>query len=33
MMTDVFQTHGRFSWTELMTSDVAAARAFYGDVL
>jgi hypothetical protein len=32
-MTDVFQTHGRFSWTELMTGDVAAARAFYGDVL
>lgn len=27
---DVFKTHGAFSWSELMTSDPAAARAFYG---
>ena len=27
---DVYQTHGAFSWSELMTSDPAAAAAFYG---
>ena len=26
---DVFKTHGAFSWSELMTSDPAAASAFY----
>ena len=25
--------HGRFAWYELMTTDVAAARAFYGSVV
>ena len=27
---EVFKTHGAFSWNELMTSDPAAAAAFYG---
>jgi hypothetical protein len=27
---DVFKTHGAFSWSELMTSDPAAASDFYG---
>jgi len=27
---DVFKTHGAFSWSELMTSDPAAAAVFYG---
>jgi predicted enzyme related to lactoylglutathione lyase len=27
---DVFKTHGAFSWSELTTSDPAAAAAFYG---
>jgi len=27
---DVYKTHGAFSWSELMTSDPAAATAFYG---
>ena len=27
-----FETHGDFSWCELMTTDVDAARAFYGAV-
>ncbi len=26
---DVYKTHGAFSWSELMTSDPAAASAFY----
>ena len=26
---DVYKTHGAFSWSELMTSDPAAATAFY----
>jgi predicted enzyme related to lactoylglutathione lyase len=26
---DVFRTHGAFSWSELRTTDVAAARDFY----
>ena len=25
--------HGRFAWYELMTTDVGAARAFYGSVM
>ncbi len=29
---DVFQTHGAFSWSELTTSDPAAAARFYGEV-
>jgi predicted enzyme related to lactoylglutathione lyase len=27
---DAFKTHGAFSWSELMTSDPAAASEFYG---
>lgn len=27
---DVYKTHGAFSWSELMTSDPAAASEFYG---
>ena len=27
---DVYKTHGAFSWSELMTTDPAAAREFYG---
>lgn len=29
---DVTQTHGAFSWSELMTSDPAGASAFYGQL-
>jgi predicted enzyme related to lactoylglutathione lyase len=29
-MNEVFKQHGAFSWCELMTTDVAAAKAFYG---
>ena len=29
-MTD---THGRFSWYELLTTDMEAARTFYADVV
>jgi predicted enzyme related to lactoylglutathione lyase len=29
---DVYKTHGAFSWSELMTSDPAAASAFYGQL-
>ena len=32
-MSDAFQTHGAFSWTELRTKDVAKAKAFYTDVI
>jgi predicted enzyme related to lactoylglutathione lyase len=32
-MATPFETHGAFSWTELVTSDVAAARKFYGELL
>lgn len=33
-MTTAFETpHGAFSWTELMTTDVAAAKNFYGKLL
>lgn len=31
-MNDVFKKHGAVSWTELMTTDVEAAKAFYGDL-
>ena len=31
-MGNRFQTHGDFSWCELMTTDVEAARTFYGGV-
>lgn len=27
---DVYKTHGAFSWSELMTTDPAAAVSFYG---
>ena len=30
---DAYQTHGAFSWNELMTSDPAAALAFYTSLL
>lgn len=29
---DVYKTQGAFSWAELMTTDVAAAKAFYRDL-
>jgi uncharacterized protein len=29
---DPYQTHGAFSWSELMTSDPAAAGKFYGSL-
>ena len=32
-MNEAFSTHGAFSWNELMTTDVAAAKAFYGELL
>ena len=32
-MATPFETQGAFSWTELMTSDPAAARKFYGELL
>lgn len=32
-MSDAFQTHSAFSWNELRTSDVTAAKAFYRDVV
>ena len=28
-MTDIYKTHGAFSWFELTTNDVEAARKFY----
>jgi predicted enzyme related to lactoylglutathione lyase len=31
-MTDVFKQHGAFSWCELVTSDLAAAKAFYTEL-
>jgi len=31
-MNNVFETNGAVSWTELMTDDVQAAKAFYGEV-
>ena len=32
-MSNVFQTHGAFSWQELMTSDVEESKAFYSKLL
>ena len=32
-MTTAFETQGAFSWNELMTTDVAAAKSFYGTLL
>ena len=32
-MKDPFKTHGAFSWNELMTTDPAAAKEFYGKLL
>ncbi len=32
-MNESMRTHGAFSWSELQTPDVAAAKAFYGRVL
>ena len=32
-MGNRFETHGDFSWTELMTRDVEAAKKFYGELL
>ncbi len=32
-MADRFKTHGDFSWTELMTRDVEAAKKFYTELL
>jgi predicted enzyme related to lactoylglutathione lyase len=31
-MTDAFKQHGAFSWCELMTTDAAAAKKFYGQL-
>jgi len=30
---DMVDYHGRFAWYELLTTDMATARAFYGDVM
>ncbi|MGD8396031.1 MAG: VOC family protein [Candidatus Eiseniibacteriota bacterium] len=32
-MSKRFETHGDFSWTELLTTDVDGARAFYSELL
>ncbi|HXY22067.1 MAG TPA: VOC family protein [Burkholderiaceae bacterium] len=32
-MATVYETHGAFSWNELLTSDVPAARKFYSELL
>ncbi len=32
-MGDRFKTHGDFSWCELMTNDVDAAKKYYSEVL
>jgi predicted enzyme related to lactoylglutathione lyase len=32
-MSDPMKTHGAFSWNELITSDPAAAKKFYGELL
>lgn len=32
-MSDAFQTHGAFSWSELQTNDVERAKAFYTEVV
>jgi len=31
-MTDPMKQHGAFSWYELMTTDVSAAKTFYGNL-
>lgn len=31
-MEDMFKQHGAFSWAELMTTDVEAAKRFYGEL-
>ena len=31
-MEEPFKTHGVFSWNELMTTDVAAAKNFYTEL-
>lgn len=33
MDQDAFTQHGAFSWNELMTTDVAGAKKFYGELL
>lgn len=32
-MTNPYETHGAFSWSELATTDPEAAKAFYGELL
>lgn len=32
-MSEVYQRHGAFSWCELMTTDVSAAKQFYTQLL
>ena len=32
-MSTPMDTHGAFSWTELMTTDVSEAKSFYGQLL
>jgi uncharacterized protein len=32
-MEDAFMQHGAFSWCELMTTNVAAAKSFYSELL
>ncbi|MFV2055661.1 MAG: VOC family protein [Thiohalomonadales bacterium] len=32
MSIDPMKTHGVYSWNELMTTDVPAAKAFYGEL-
>ncbi|HEB87128.1 MAG TPA: VOC family protein, partial [Gammaproteobacteria bacterium] len=31
-MTNPIKQHGAFSWNELMTTDVNAAKTFYGEL-
>ncbi|NVK21847.1 MAG: VOC family protein [Kangiellaceae bacterium] len=31
-MSNVFETHGAFSWAELMTTDTVGAKQFYGQL-
>jgi len=33
MSIDAMKLHGAFSWNELMTNDVAGAKAFYSELL
>ena len=33
MSIEAMKQHGAFSWNELMTTDVAGARSFYGELL